>query len=57
MRTDILFDKDKEEHARAMSQIAQVWRELKRDDRADEVIERLKQQYPQSPWLVRASAR
>lgn len=57
LRTDILFDKDKEEHARAMSQIAQVWRELKRDDRADEVIERLKQQYPQSPWLVRASAR
>jgi tetratricopeptide (TPR) repeat protein len=57
LRTDILFDKDKEEHARALSQIAQIWRELKRDDRADEVVERLKQQYPQSPWLVRASAR
>jgi len=57
LRTDILFDKDKEEHARALSQIAQLWRELKRDDRADEVVERLKQQYPQSPWLVRASAR
>jgi hypothetical protein len=40
-----------------MAQIAQIWRELKRDDRADEVIDRLKQRYPQSPWLARASAR
>ena len=57
LRTDILFDKNKEEHARALSQIAQVWRELKRDDRADEAMDRLKQQYPQSPWLARAAGR
>jgi tetratricopeptide (TPR) repeat protein len=51
LKTDILFDKDKDEHQKALAQIAQLWRELKRDDRADEAMERLKQLYPASPWL------
>jgi len=49
LHTDLLFSKDKEEHARALGQIAQLWRELKRPDRADETAERLKQEYPRSP--------
>lgn len=52
LQTDILFDKDKEQHPRALYEIAQLWRVLKRDDRADETLERLKQQYPQSPYLT-----
>ena len=33
------------------ARIVQLLRELKRDDRADEALARLKQDYPQSPWL------
>ena len=55
LHTDLVFSKDKEQHPRALAQIAQIWRELKRDDRADETIQRLKQDYPQSPWLARAT--
>jgi tetratricopeptide (TPR) repeat protein len=51
LHTDELYSKDKEQHPRALAQIVQLWRELKRDDRADEVLARLKQDYPQSPWL------
>jgi tetratricopeptide (TPR) repeat protein len=51
LHTDVLYSKDKEQHPRALARIAQVWRELKRDERADEVLARLKQEYPQSPWL------
>ncbi|MBX6313681.1 MAG: tetratricopeptide repeat protein [Isosphaeraceae bacterium] len=50
LKTDLLFDKDKEQHARAMAEIIQLWRLLKRDDRADEYQERLRQLYPQSPF-------
>lgn len=52
LHTDLLYSKDKEQHPRALAQIAQLWRELKRDDRADEVWQRLKDAYPQSPWLA-----
>jgi len=55
LHTDLLFSKDREEHARALGQIAQLWRELKRPDRADEVIERLKQEYPRSPHAQAAN--
>ena len=50
LHTDLLFSKEKEEHARSLGQIAQLWRELKRPDRADEAVERLKQEYPRSPF-------
>ena len=48
LHTDLLFSKDKEEHARALVQIAQIYRELKQTTRADEIIERLKQDYPRN---------
>lgn len=48
LHTDLLFSKDKEEHAKALGQIAQLYRELKQPARADETIERLKQDYPRS---------
>jgi tetratricopeptide (TPR) repeat protein len=52
LHTDVLYAKDKEQHPRALAQIAQLWRELKREDRANEIVERLKQEYPRSPWLA-----
>ncbi|MCA1685863.1 MAG: tetratricopeptide repeat protein [Planctomycetia bacterium] len=51
LHTDVLYARDKEQHPRALAQIIPLWRELKRDDRADETLARLKQDYPQSPWL------
>lgn len=55
LHTDILYAKNKEEHPKALSQIVRLWRELKRDDRADEALDRLRQEYPQSPYLASAS--
>lgn len=52
LHTDVLYAKDKEQHPRALAQISHLWRELKRDDRADEVWQRLKKDYPRSPWLT-----
>ena len=52
LMTDILFDKDKEQHPRAMAMIEQLFRELKADARADEYHDKLKQAYPQSPYAA-----
>ncbi|WP_435006372.1 tetratricopeptide repeat protein [Tundrisphaera lichenicola] len=50
LHTDLLFSREKEEHARALSQIAILWKELGVSDRAAETLERLKQEYPRSPY-------
>ena len=50
LKTDILYDSDKEQHPRALARIAQLWNELKQTERAVEVQERLRQLYPQSPY-------
>ena len=55
LHTDLLYAKDKEQHPKALAQIAQLWRKLKNDDRADEVIQRLKRDYPKSPWVAVAT--
>jgi tetratricopeptide (TPR) repeat protein len=54
LHTDLLFGKEKDEHARALAQLAQLWRDpqLNRPDRAEEAMERLKQEYPRSPYLT-----
>jgi tetratricopeptide (TPR) repeat protein len=54
LHTDLLYARDKEQHPRALANLSKLWRELKRDDRADEAYSRLKQDYPQSPWLASA---
>jgi tetratricopeptide (TPR) repeat protein len=54
LHTDILYSSDKEQHPRALAHISRLWRELKRDDRADEVWQQLKKDYPKSPWLASA---
>ena len=56
LHTDLLFSKEKGEHARALAQISQLWRDpqLNRADRAEEVLERLKQEYPRSSYLSSA---
>ena len=54
LHTDILYARDKEQHPRALAHISQLWRTLKRDDRADEVWQQLKKDYPNSKWLSAA---
>lgn len=56
LHTDILYAKDKEQHPRALAGIARAWQELKYDERAREVLQRLRQEYPQSPWLSSSTA-
>ena len=50
LKTDILYDGSKDQHALALFQIVDLWRTLKQDGRANDVQERLRQTYPQSPY-------
>ncbi len=52
LHTDLVFFKNKDEHAKALARLVKLFRELKRDDRAQECLDRLKQDYPQSAWLA-----
>ncbi len=52
LQTDVLYDGDKEQHPRALYEISQLWQALRRDDRSAETMQRLKEQYPQSPWIA-----
>ena len=52
LHTDLLYSKDKEEHPRALHQIALLFRQLKQDGRADEFAQRLKTEYPRSRWTT-----
>jgi tetratricopeptide (TPR) repeat protein len=51
LKTDLLYDRDKAEHPRALARIEELFRVLKRDKDADDVRERHKKLYPQSPYL------
>lgn len=52
LHTDLLYAKDKEQHPRALRQIARLFRRLGQTNRADEYAQRLKQDYPNSPWAA-----
>jgi tetratricopeptide (TPR) repeat protein len=55
LHTDLLYSKSKEEHPRALHHISDLYRVLKQDGHADEVAQRLRQEYPHSPWAVARS--
>jgi hypothetical protein len=50
LKTDILYSDAKDEHARALAKIRDIWLALKQDQRSAEVAERLRGLYPQSPY-------
>lgn len=52
LHTDLLYGKDRQEHPRALAQIAKLFRLLKQDARADEYAQRLRQEYPHSQWTT-----
>ena len=53
LHTDGLYSKEKDEHARALAALVLLWRDpqLNRPDRAEDTLERLKAEYPRSPYL------
>jgi tetratricopeptide (TPR) repeat protein len=56
LNTDILYPGPADEHARALASIAQLWRVLNQDERANRVVERLQEEYPGSPYLSSSAA-
>ncbi len=54
LHTDVLYDRDKDQHARSLAAIADLWRLMKQDARAEAVVERMKEEYPQSPYTASA---
>lgn len=50
LHTDLLYNKDREEHPRALHGITTSFRMLRQDARAEEFAQRLKQEYPRSVW-------
>jgi tetratricopeptide (TPR) repeat protein len=56
LHTDLLYSKDKDEHPKALHQIAVLFRQLKQDGRADEFVQRLKLEYPRSPWATQKTS-
>jgi tetratricopeptide (TPR) repeat protein len=56
LRTDILYPRDKEQHARALSEVVRLFRRLKQDDRAEEALARLRQDFPSSPYTAALSS-
>lgn len=55
LHTDLLYSRDQEEHPRALRQIELLFRRLGQTARADEYAQRLKQDYPNSPWISAAA--
>ncbi len=51
LHTDIFYSDSGEEHARALASIAQLWQVLNRSDRAAEVVDRLRNEHPNSNYL------
>ena len=49
LHTDMLYAKDKEQHPRALAHLSQLWRELKRNDRADEYLAAAQARIPYEP--------
>lgn len=56
LNTDILYPGPADDHARALASIAQLWRMLNQNERANRVVERLQEEYPGSPYLSSATA-
>lgn len=56
LHTDILYPKDREQHPRALAQIVELCHELKLDDQAKDATDRLKQDYPSSPYATAVGA-
>jgi len=51
LQVHMLYSGDRNEHAKSLCYLAILWDQLGRADRAADIRERLKQDYPSSPWI------
>ena len=51
LRVDLLYSGDRNEHAKSLCYLSLVWEQLGRADRAADSRDRLKKDYPNSPWV------
>ena len=50
LHVDILFASDGQQHAKALYELAKIWTQLGREQRARDAQQRLKKDYPSSRW-------
>jgi tetratricopeptide (TPR) repeat protein len=53
---DIYYAKERDEHAKALCYVALLFEQRGQNDRAEDIRQRLKKDYPGSPWLKVAEA-
>ena len=54
LHVEILYNSEREQHARALAAIVSLWNTLGKPERAREVLGKLKSEYPQSPYTAQA---
>lgn len=50
LHVDLLYNQDPEAHAKALHELAQLWKKVGRDSRAQEAADELAEKYPGSRW-------
>jgi tetratricopeptide (TPR) repeat protein len=56
LRVDILFPKEKKQHAEALYYLSRLFAQDGKPDKASEAAARLQEHYPRSPWTARLTA-
>ena len=56
LHVDVLFANEKPLHAESLYHLARLWASLGYADRAGDASNRLKQEYPDSPWAAKVTA-
>ncbi len=54
LHTDLLYAQNRREHPKALARLVMLWRQLGKPGRADQALQQLQQDYPESPWTQRA---
>jgi len=53
LRVDLLYPRHPEQHAEALANLATLWTELDKPERAAQALSTLKEKYPSSPWATK----
>ena len=50
LHVDLLYDQEADAHAKALSELAELWKAVGRDSRAKEAAQQLAEEYPNTRW-------